>query len=1015
MVYVTVMVLLHAIILSMNVPKPHPDFTLLEEQILDWWRKNEVPKLYLSRNNSSEKRFSFLDGPITANNPMGVHHAHGRTIKDFFQRYKNAQGYKQRFQNGFDCQGLWVEVEEEKDLGFDSKRDIEAFGLEKFCNSCKTRVEKFSKVQEEQSKRLGMFMDWDNSYYTMSENNNLHIWHFLKKVHENGWLYKGIDAMPWCTRCGTAISQHELSDGGYKTVKHTSIYLRFRVSKASDVRQKLIDMYHLANDHIAFLVWTTTPWTLLSNDAIAVNPDIMYVIAKQENEHLILAKNRVAVLEKNGPYEIVAELTGQQLLDIVATAGIDGHRNKAYEAPFHFFDVDERLISWSEVSEDEGTGIVHIAPSAGKEDFELGRIETLSERSKLSSIDEFGVYVEGYGEYTGKSVFEVKEMIFSDLKEKGLFYKFEDITHSYPHCWRCKHELVFRTTSEWFIKADEIRPKMKEAAKTANWMPEHAGLRMQDWLDNMSDWPISRKRYWGLALPFYESDDGSEVYVVGSKEELRSLALEPEKVDTLIDLHRPWIDEIKITSPTTGKVLTRVKDVGDCWLDAGIVPFSTVNYLDDRKNWEQWFPFEFITEYVAQVKLWFYATLFMAVTLEGKAPWKNVLTTGFLVDEKGDAMHKSAGNAISFDEAAHKAGSDSIRWLYLRERNANRYGTGNLRFGYIILDDVRRRFLVIVWNTYRFFMQNAKMDDWRPEDADFSTFIATHVLDKWIISRYNRVLQEVTTSLEAYDTPSAASLIEKFLVEDVSQWYIRRSRDRVGPSVENSKEKDKFYITGYIVLTSMLKVMAPFIPFMTESLFQDMRADHDPVSIHLTDWPSFDPTKVDLELENQMEIARNIVEQAHAMRKKEGIKVRQPLASMRVGILEDALNPDICEVISAETNIEKLLFEKISSGKQVRVELDTMLTKELIDAGNLREFVRAVQNLRKEAGYALDQRITILVNADSEFVSFIKTNTEELSKKLLIEHLLFEGDMSANATGTIEINGSTITVSLSAI
>jgi len=434
-----------------------PNFPDMENSILEFWQENQIQSKYLQKNHNSDKKYRFLDGPITANNPMGVHHAHGRTIKDFFQRYKNLKGFQQRFQNGFDCQGLWVEVEEEKDLGFDSKADIENYGLDKFSRSCRARVDKFSQVQISQSKRLGMFMDWENSYYTMSENNNLHIWHFLKKVNENGWLFKGIDAMPWCTRCGTAISQHELSDGGYKDVNHESIYLRFKIVSAIDVI--LVKEFGLENDQISFLVWTTTPWTLLSNDGVAINPQITYVIVKQNKEYLILAKNRTHILSDNGEFQIVSEFEGQKLLDLIAKKDPNEEKNIKYEHPFTGLIEKENpdcwLIPWSEVSDQEGTGLVHIAPSAGKEDFELSKELTMSSQAQQSSIDEFGIYHEGYGSFTGKSVFDVRQEIYGVLKDKGLFYKIEQIQHSYPHCWRCKHELVFRTTSEWFIKVDE--------------------------------------------------------------------------------------------------------------------------------------------------------------------------------------------------------------------------------------------------------------------------------------------------------------------------------------------------------------------------------------------------------------------------------------------------------------------------------------------------------------------------------------------------------------------------------
>src|SRR3989338_4733710 len=652
-----------------------------ENETLKRWYDSGIVDKYLHKNDKSKKKFRFLDGPITANNPMGVQHGQGRTLKDLFQRFKNAQGFKQRFQNGFDCQGLWLEVQEEKDLGLNSKRDIETFGIEKFCLRCRDRVNKFSAIQTEQSKRLGMFMDWDNSYYTMSETNNVYIWHFLKVCQQKGWLYKGIDSMPWCPRCGTAISKHELSDDGYKTVKHTSVYVKFPLRDDSDT---------------FLLIWTTTPWTLAVNVAVAVNSEKEYVKVHTENgENIILAKSRLSVVKEK--YEIIDTFKGSKIVSRIYSGPFD--ELPAQQA------VNHQVIPWDEVSDEEGSGLVHIAPGAGEEDFQLGKKYKLP---VLAQLDEFGVYVQGYGQFTGRFALDVKGEVFASLKDKGLFYKTESIVHSYPHCWRCKHELVFRTTHEWFISAKEIRPLMKKAALEANWLPSSAGKRMQDLLTNMSDWPISRRRYWGLALPFYEctSDDCKELVVVGSRQELRELALEPEKVDNLPELHRPWIDEIKIKCPKCNGIAKRVSEVGDCWLDAGIVPFSTINYLEDKKYWRERFPFDFITEYLGQIKLWFYATLFMSVALENTLPWKNILATGYIVDGKGEPMHKTKGNYIPFDEAAQKMGVDVMRWVYL---SSNPYE--NIKFGYELGDVVRRQFLLTLWNSYSFFVTYANLNN----------------------------------------------------------------------------------------------------------------------------------------------------------------------------------------------------------------------------------------------------------------------------------------------------------------
>jgi len=929
-----------------------PNFISNEENLLKRWYLGGIVDKYLHRNDSSKKRFSFLDGPITANNPMGVQHGQGRALKDFFQRYKNMQGFKQRFQNGFDCQGLWLEVQEEKDLGLNSKKDIENYGVEKFCTGCRSRVDKFSSIQTEQSKRLGMFMDWDNSYYTMSEDNNLYIWYFLKKCQEKGWLYKGIDSLPWCPRCGTAISQHELSDDGYKEVEHTSVYVKFSLKKEPAT---------------FLLIWTTTPWTLAVNVAVAVNPDKEYVKVKLGNtfEILILAKSRLPVISED--YKILETIKGRALLGLEYIGAFD--ELSAVKG------VDHKVIEWKEVSDEEGSGLVHIAPGAGEEDFDLGKKYNLS---VLAPLDEFGVYGNGYDFLTGKFALDVKEEIFEDLKKKNLFYKTEKIIHSYPHCWRCKQELVFRTTSEWFIKSDEVRPIAKKEASKANWMPKSAEKRMQDWLTNMGDWPISRRRYWGLALPFYECSCG-ELVVVGSKEELRDLAVDKGKVDSLKELHRPWIDEIKIKCPKCGKEVSRIKEVGDCWLDAGIVPFSTVKYLEDKKYWKEWFPFDFITEYVAQVKLWFYATLFMSVTLENVVPWKNVLATGYVVDNKGEPMHKTKGNYIPFDDAVSKMGADVMRWVYMSGSLFD-----NTRFGYDYGEEVRRRFFLILWNSYKFFVTYAALDNFKPSDVSLEN---VKLIDKWALSRLNSMVKDVTENLDKYDTTSAAKLIQNFVVDDLSTWYIRRIRNRVGPSAKDALDKISVYSVLYTLLLTLTKLLAPFTPFVTDEMYLNLSGAKK--SVHLEDWPVSDKKDIDGSLEEDMAKAREVVEKIHSWRKSNGIRVRMPIKKIEY-CLDKKLGSDFEDIMKEETNVKDLVWKESKESSVTVIDLGDK-DPEILAEGYARDMLRDIQDLRKKAGCSFDSLVSISYPVNERTTLALKGWRDYISKAALIVEFK-EGD-----------------------
>ncbi|MGB3330914.1 MAG: class I tRNA ligase family protein, partial [Thermomicrobiales bacterium] len=575
------------------------DFPKMERDLLDWWYRDGIVDQYLHRNDGSSERFSFIDGPITANNPMGVHHAWGRTYKDVFQRYNAMLGKKQRFQNGFDCQGLWVEVEVEKELGLKNKREIEAFGIAEFVERCKQRVWKFSERQTEQSKRLGYFMDWDNSYYTMSDENNYTIWHFLKTCFDRGWIYKGHDVMPWCPRCGTGLSEHEIVTEGYQERTHLAIYAAFP----------------LVDEDASLLIWTTTPWTLAANVAVSVHPDLTYVKVRQGGKDMYVARDAVKHAIR-GDYEIVGEVTGAELV------------GRTYTGPFDELPavqgVAHRVIGWNEVAADEGTGLVHNAPGCGKEDFALGKEYDLA---VIGPIDESGIYLPGFDWLSGRSAQEVARDIEANLREKGILYRAEMYSHRYPVCWRCGTDLLFRLVDEWFIGMDELRPQLKNSARTTNWIPAFGRERELDWLENMDDWMISKKRYWGLALPIFDCQECGTFEVIGSETELKERAIEGWDEFEGHTPHRPYIDAVKIACSGCGKPVARIKDVGNPWLDAGIVALSTLNYRHDKEYWSKWYPADLISEsFPGQFRNWFYALIAESTALTGETPTKNVFS-----------------------------------------------------------------------------------------------------------------------------------------------------------------------------------------------------------------------------------------------------------------------------------------------------------------------------------------------------------------------------------------------------
>ena len=915
-----------------------------ELEVLEYWGKKQIFKK-LQEKNKGKKKFSFIDGPITANNPMGVHHAWGRTYKDLYQRFKAMQGYDQRYQNGFDCQGLWVEVEVEKDLNFNSKKDIERFGLEKFSNTCKERVNKFSKIQTEQSIRLGQWMDWDNSYYTMSDNNIEHIWYFLKKCKEMGWLYKGSKIMPWCIRCGSSSSKHEMSDGGYADLTHTSVYFLFK----------------LKNKDEYLIIWSTTPWTFSSNVAAAINPELNYSQVRYNGKIYYLAESMLKRIIHDD-YLVLDTIKGSNMI------------GWEYEAPYDDFDVQKdvnhKIIPWEEVGADIGTGIVHIAPGCGEEDFELGKKYGLP---ALSPLNEDGTFRDGYGWQTNRFVWDVNKQVLDDLKKKNAFFSIEQITHRYPICWRCKEELVFRMVSEWFISADQIRPMMLMNIKKVKWEPDYCQKLMEDWITNMEDWCISRKRYWGLPLPIWECNCG-EIKVFESLKDLRAKAIDKTKVDKLPEVHRPWIDEILIKCEKCGNDVKRIPDVGDAWLDAGIVPLSTVeSYLKDREKWKKWYPVDFICENMpGQYRGWFNALMWASVTITGKAPFKSILGYETLKDEKGEEMHKSKGNAIWFDEAVNKIGADPMRLLYCLQDPSQ-----ELRFGYNTLKEPNSSINILYNLSNLVDNKNGKI---------------AKLEDKWIISRLNSLINEVTRHFENLNPHLATRALQNFWLNDLSRGYIQFTRERMNADDKNVKCAVK---EVYLIL---LKLTAPILPFTTEKLWQDLKLKIPQLeeSIHLTSWPKADKKKINEKLEEQISLAKQVIESGMAIRDKEKINVRWPLLKAVVYADNKEMQKQIekvSSIIIQQLNVKKLEINS-RNNKQIEntlifnhgsITLDTKLTKELEEEGYSREMMRRIQALRKEAGLKKQDKIELFI----EFEINIKNYSKQIGEKCGAEKLVF--------------------------
>ena len=1029
----------------------------LEREVIARWAERDTMARYLARNAASDRRFSFIDGPITANNPMGVHHAWGRTYKDLFQRYHTMLGERQRYQNGFDCQGLWIEVNVERDLGFNNKRQIEEYGIGRFVERCKAWVDTYAAQQTEQSKRLGYWMDWDNSYYTNSDENNYTVWAFLAECHRKGLIYRGHDVMPWCPRCGTGISNMEAAEG-YAEARHLSVTLRLPITSRGHEGEDL-------------LVWTTTPWTLSSNVAAAVHPSLTYQLVEGAagRRWWVSAGSKARVARDA---EVVREALGAELVDLT------------YDGPFDELaaasSVAHRVIPWDEVSDAEGTGIVHIAPGCGQEDFALSRAFDLP---VIDPIDQFGVFGEGFGwqtgRYAGASEAPAADMardVAADLEAKGLLVARETYAHSYPHCWRCGTQLIFRLVDEWFIAMDPLREPISASTRAVTWIPDGIGLeeRELDWLRNMGDWMISKKRYYGLALPIWECTDCDGWEVIGSREELGTRAVAGWDAFDGHSPHRPWVDEVEISCASCGGRARRTTDVGNPWLDAGIVGLSTLRWNTDRSYWAEWYPADWISEsFPGQFRNWFYALLTESTVMTGQAPMRSLFGYATLLDETGAEMHKSKGNSIPFDEAAERIGSDVMRWMYAAANPA-----ANLRFGYGPGHEVVRRFFLPLWNTYGFLVTYARLDGWTPEQAD-GVDAARTLLDRWILSRLDTLVGEVRAALDGYDAMRATRDIEAF-VEDLSNWYVRRNRRRFWKG-ELDADKRAAYATLHEVLTTLSRLLAPIVPHLADAIWENLVTGVDPGapdSVHLADFPERVPGRADLAVDAAVELARRTVALGRAARSASAVRTRQPLGVVRVKLpaaatafaedpavdaelrteIGEELNVRAIELIPDESEmVERVLYpllpvigprhgravgpimggarsgdwrhnddgtvevagitllgdefqltararpgHEVAEDGDLLVALDTTIDDDLAAEGLAREVAHRLQALRKAAGYEISDRVRVAIAAEPSSLDQLQSHHAWLADELLATTLELSPDARLDAADGVE-------------
>ena len=1008
-------------------------FVGMEQNVAKVWKEKDIVKKNFAMNEG-KRYFTFYDGPPTANGKPHVGHIETRVMKDIIPRYKVMKGYHVDRKAGWDTHGLPVELEIEKKLGISGKQQIEEYGVEKFVKECKESVFTYVHMWEEMTNKVGYWVDMEHPYVTYHNDYIESVWWALKQMWEKGLLYEGHKVMPYCPRCGTALSSHEVAQG-YKDVKDLTCIAKFKV---------------VGEENKYFLAWTTTPWTLPSNLALCVNKSYTYAeikanVGNEEEpkyENYILAKDLIETVLKDKEYELVKEFKGEELLGV------------KYEQLMPFAKVEGKafeVIHGDYVTLTDGTGIVHIAPAYGEDDSLVSKQNGIA---FVNLVDKSGKFVPEVTPWAGKFVRNCNEGICEWLKNENKLFSTEKHMHSYPHCWRCDTPLLYYPKESWFVAMSKLRDELVENNNKVNWYPDTIRTgRFGKFLENVIDWGISRDRYWGTPLPVWTCTDENcgHKECIGSIEELKEKAIDcPDE----IELHKPYIDNVHLKCPKCGKEMQRAKEVIDCWFDSGSMPFAQLHYpFENKEAFENHFPAQFISEAIDQTRGWFYTLTAIGTALFGKTPFENCIVLGHVLDGKGQKMSKSKGNGVDPMLLLNTVGADATRWHFYTV-SAPWLPT---RLSLENVQETQRGFLSTLWNVYSFYVLYAEIDKFNP--LEYADFKLTNVMDKWIISKLNTLVKEVDEKLDKYDITSAALTIENF-TDELSNWYVRRNRERYWGS-DLSDEKIGAYVTLYKVLTTLCKIAAPFVPFITEEIYQNLVVGLDskaPESVHLCLWPEVDESVIDKKLENEMDLAYKIVKLGRSARNSANIKNRQPLSEMLISI--NTLPEYYSEIVKEELNVKKVelgaemseyvdfeikpnlpvlgkqygkLIPKIKQaiseknqmdlantvknggveyievedtqielnadnllitmqGKEgfafsgegeIGVVLDTHITQELKEEGYVREILSKVQNMRKEKEFEVLDRITLYVADNKELERIIKENEESIKKDTL--------------------------------